>query len=165
MNFWEKHKKLFFQLLKFAFVGGTAFVIDFVITMLVSALCRKLSLSTETAALIGGIFGFTISLIYNYFMSMRFVFERREDMNRRTEFLIFTILSLIGLALNAAILYFGVLAFKGLLPAYSEEHPSYVTAAVKIVATAIVMIYNFISRKLTLEKKEDGNETETETEL
>ena len=155
MKLQEKHKKLLGQLIKFAFVGGTSFVIDFVITLLVSALCRKCGLSTETAALIGGIFGFTISLIYNYFMSMRFVFERREDMDRKVEFLIFTVLSLIGLALNAAILYFGVLAFKGVAAQFCEDHPDIVTAIVKIVATAIVMIYNFISRKLTLEKKDE----------
>ena len=155
MKLQEKHKKLLGQLIKFAFVGGTAFLIDFLITMLVSALCRKLGSSAEVAAAIGGVFGFTISLIYNYFMSMKFVFERREDLNRKTEFLIFTILSLIGLALNEGILYFGMVFCKSVLPQVYTEYPNYATAGVKIVATGIVMIYNFISRKLTLEKKDE----------
>lgn len=155
MKLQEKHKKLIGQLVKFAFVGGTAFLIDFLITMLVSALCRKLGTSAEVAAAIGGVFGFTISLIYNYFMSMKFVFERRDDLNRKTEFLIFTILSLIGLALNEGILYFGMLFCKSVLPQVYTEYPNYATAGVKIVATGIVMIYNFISRKLTLEKKNE----------
>ena len=34
-------------------------------------------------------------------------------------------------------------------------HP-YVTAAVKMFATGVVMVYNFISRKMTLEKKEEN---------
>ena len=156
MNLSPKTKKLLAQLIKFAFVGGTAFLIDFVITMLVSAFFRSQHFSTETAATIGGVFGFTISLIYNYFMSMRFVFERREDLSRKTEFVIFTILSLVGLALNAAILYFGVVICKALLPQFSEDQPGIVTAGVKIVATMIVMIYNFISRKMTLEKKNEA---------
>ncbi|MBO4902190.1 MAG: GtrA family protein [Lachnospiraceae bacterium] len=152
----NKRKKLLAQLIKFAFVGGTSFVIDFVITLLVSALCRSLGSSTENAAAIGGVFGFVISLIYNYFMSMRFVFERREDLDRRMEFLIFTILSLIGLGLNEAILYFGVVLCDRLVPSLVEAHPSLITAFVKMVATGIVMVYNFISRKLTLEKKNDA---------
>ena len=109
--------------------------------------------STENAAVIGGVFGFVISLIYNYFMSMHFVFERREDLDRRLEFLIFLILSLVGLGLNALIMYFGVIVCKHVFPEFEARQPALVTAGVKMVATAIVMIYNFISRKLTLEKK------------
>ncbi len=150
-----KNKKtaLLWQLIKFAFVGGTSFVIDFAITMLVSYICRSMGNSTENAAVIGGVFGFVISLIYNYFMSMHFVFERREDLDRRLEFLIFLILSLVGLGLNALIMYFGVIVCKHVLPEFEARQPALVTAGVKMVATAIVMIYNFISRKLTLEKK------------
>ena len=155
MKLQEKHKKLFEQIIKFAFVGGTAFAIDFLITLLVSALCRRLGCSAEAAAAIGGVFGFTISLIYNYIMSMRFVFERRDDLDRKTEFLIFTVLSLIGLALNEGILYFGMILCKTGLPQIYTDYPSYATAGVKMVATAIVMIYNFISRKMTLEKKHE----------
>ncbi len=158
MKLQEKHKKLLGQLVKFAFVGGTAFLIDFVITLLVSALCRKLGCSAEAAAAIGGVFGFTISLIYNYIMSMRFVFERRDDLDRKTEFMIFTILSLVGLALNEGILYFGMVIIRNGFPAFYTDYPSYATASVKIVATGIVMIYNFISRKLTLEKKQKEHE-------
>ena len=152
----NKWKKLTVQLIKFAFVGGTSFVIDFVITMLLSSLFRKFGASTETAATIASIFGFVISLIYNYFMSMHFVFERREDLNRKVEFLIFTVLSLIGLGLNAAIMYFGVVLFRMGFPKYEANNPGIVTAGVKMVATGVVMIYNFISRKLTLEKKNEA---------
>ena len=36
--------------------------------------------------------------------------------------------------------------------ASAQEFASYVA---KVIATAIVMVYNFVSRKMTLEKKED----------
>ena len=149
----EKRSKLLMQIMKFAVVGGTSFVIDFLITMVVSALMRKFGLSIESAAAVGGIFGFCISLIYNYIMSMKFVFERKDDMDRRKEFLIFTLLSAVGLGLNELILYFGVVACNGIIPDIVAKYPSYITAGVKIVATGIVMVYNFISRKMTLEKK------------
>lgn len=151
----EKKKKLMGQIIKFGFVGGTSFVIDYLITLGVSALCRKaIGLDVATAAAVGGLFGFCISLIYNYFMSMKFVFERRDDMDRKKEFLIFTVLSVIGLGLNELILYFGVVVCEKIVPVLVNDHPSLITTIVKMFATGVVMVYNFISRKMTLEKKD-----------
>ena len=42
--------------------------------------------------LIANFFGFTISVVFNYIMSMKFVFERKEDMDRKAEFAMFVIL-------------------------------------------------------------------------
>ena len=154
MNKEEKRKKLISQILKFGVVGGLSFLIDFAITMFVSYLCRLFGMEVATAATVGGLFGFCISLIFNYFMSMKYVFERKEDMDRKKEFIIFTVLSIIGLGLNELILYFGVVICDRLIPAIVGDYPSIVTAGVKMVATGIVMVYNFISRKLTLEKKD-----------
>lgn len=151
----ENMNKLIKQILKFGVVGGLSFIIDFVITLIVSGIMRGLGSSVETAAAVGGIFGFCISLIFNYIMSMKFVFERKENMDRKKEFLIFLVLSLIGLGLNELILYFGVKICNSLVPAVVDEYPTIVTAGVKIIATGIVMVYNFISRKMTLEKKDE----------
>ena len=63
------------------------------------------------------------------------MFERRDDMDRKKEFMIFAVLSMIGLGLNELILYFGVIVCD------------------KMFATGVVMVYNFISRKMTLEKR------------
>lgn len=172
----EKKKQLIAQILKFGVVGGLSFVIDFVITMLVSWICRRylgtetafalachryfgtdIPMDVATAAAVGGVFGFCISLVFNYFMSMKFVFERKDDMNRLVEFAIFTILSVIGLGINVAILYYGVIFCNWAFPV-SEEYPSAVTAVVKMFATGVVMVYNFISRKMTLEKRREKNE-------
>ncbi|MCR5831028.1 MAG: GtrA family protein [Lachnospiraceae bacterium] len=149
----DRRKKLLAQIIKFGLVGGTSFIIDFIITLIVSKICRVFGMNVATAATVGSVFGFCISLVYNYFMSMKFVFERRDDMNRGKEFTIFLLLSLIGMGINSAIMYFGVLMAENMLPAITEEYPSYVTAAVKMFATGVVMVYNFISRKMTLEKK------------
>ncbi|MBR4718890.1 MAG: GtrA family protein [Lachnospiraceae bacterium] len=147
-------KKLMTQIIRFGFVGGTAFIIDYLITLAISVLCRKAGMDVASAAAAGGLFGFTISLIYNYFMSMKFVFERRDDLDRKKEFIIFTVLSIIGLGLNELILYFGVVVCDKIVPVIVDEHPSLITTLVKMFATGVVMVYNFISRKMTLEKKD-----------
>lgn len=166
-----KLQNLIMQILKFGIVGGLSFVIDFIITLIVDSILRgagldmaitgaiNSSLSLDlmpdaVSASVAGVFGFCISLIFNYIMSMKFVFERKEDMDRKKEFAIFAILSIFGLLLNTAIMYGGKIAAAKIIPVFAEEKKSVVTAIVKIIATAIVMVYNFISRKLTLEKKD-----------
>lgn len=149
----EKKKNLMAQILKFGVVGGLSFVIDFIITLIVSYICRLFGMDVATAATVGGLFGFCISLIFNYLMSMKFVFERRDDLDRKKEFAIFAFLSLIGLGINELILYFGVIICDKTVPQIVADYPSYVTAGVKMVATGVVMVYNFISRKMTLEKR------------
>lgn len=149
----EKRSKLIAQILKFGVVGGLSFLIDFVITLGISALCRYLGMDVADAATVGGLFGFCISLVFNYFMSMKFVFERRDDLDRKKEFAIFAVLSLIGLGLNELILYFGVKLCDMTVADIVKTYPSVVTAVVKMFATGVVMVYNFISRKMTLEKK------------
>lgn len=146
--------KLIKQILKFGVVGGLSFVIDFVITLIASIVLRKAGTSVENAATIGGLFGFMFSLIFNYIMSMKFVFERKDDMDRKKEFIIFALLSAVGLGLNELILYFGVLLCNSQMPAIVENYPTVVTGGVKMFATGIVMVYNFVSRKMTLEKKD-----------
>lgn len=149
-----KMNALIVQILKFGVVGGLSFLIDFVITLIVSAIMRKTGTSIEMAATIGGLFGFMISLVFNYIMSMKYVFARKDDMDRKKEFIIFALLSVIGLGINELILYFGVMICNSVLPQIVYDYPTIVTAGVKIFATGVVMVYNFISRKLTLEKKD-----------
>lgn len=75
---------------------------------------------------------------------MRWVFEVDENGDKRKEFVIFIVLSLIGLGLNQLLMWVFV----------SMIHIFYMVA--KIIVTAIVMLYNFITRKLFLEKKHDS---------
>jgi len=85
---------------------------------------------------------------------MKFVFVRREDMDRRKEFVIFVVLSLFGLALNELIIWVCVdVLYPMVASAFAWLTAGLVTAAAKIVATAIVMVYNFITRKIFLEQK------------
>ena len=145
-------KKLFAQIIKFGFVGGLCFLIDFVIsTALFHLLINVTSRSAATA--IGGFVGFTISVVVNYVLSMKLVFERKEDMSRRKEFVIFVILSVIGLGVNEVILLACSAVYEGSTALMEVFSDTLWFAASKVIATAIVMVYNFVSRKIFLEKK------------
>lgn len=150
-------KKLMEQILKFGVVGVVCFLIDFLITMGVSGLLRNTAgMATGSAALIGAFWGFTISVIINYLLSMKYVFARKENISRRREFIVFTILSLVGLLLNELIILVSIdVIYANWLWLRQLLSPGMVTAGAKIVATGIVMVYNFITRKIFLEQKED----------
>ena len=57
------------------------------------------------ASLVGSVAGFTVSVIANYILSFKFVFERKEDLNKKVEFITFVVLSLIGMLLNSFLIW------------------------------------------------------------
>ncbi|MFR6537514.1 MAG: GtrA family protein [Lachnospiraceae bacterium] len=149
-------KKLIDQILKFGVVGIISFIVDFVITMAVSTLLRtSVGMTTSQAALVGAFFGFVISVIVNYILSMKYVFERREDLDRKKEFTIFVVLSIIGLGINELIILFCIdLVYANWAWLHNLVGATLATAGAKIVATAVVMVYNFVTRKIFLENKD-----------
>ena len=141
-------KKLLIQMIKFGIVGVIAFVIDYSLMVLfVEVFHWNTVVSTGLS--------FTISLVVNYLLSMKFVFKAKENLSKKKEILIFVITSVIGLLINLLIMYIG----DDLL------HISYLID--KLVATVIVMIWNFVTKKLLLEnnnlKKEKEHEKENES--
>lgn len=149
-------KKLFNQIIKFGLVGGLCFVIDFAISFLGAKFLRDVfNAGTDNAALIAAFFGFVISVIVNYILSMKFVFKRKENMARRKEFIIFLFLSIIGLLINEVIIKGSMVIASNWFTDLYEKYPDFITAGAKIVATAVVMVYNFVTRKIFLESKEE----------
>jgi len=124
-------KKLINQILKFGVVGGIAFVIDYGILFL---LAKVIGLNELISAAIS----FIISLTFNYFLSTKWVFEAKKQTPK--EVIIFVLLSVVGLGINEVLIY---LCTKKL---------GIDVMIVKLFATAIVMVYNFITRKLIIEK-------------
>ena len=117
---------------RFAVVGTIAFVIDFgTMTALTELFGVDYLVSTTI--------GFSVSVVFNYFASMRYVFTHKEGMSRRREFAVFVVLSIVGLGLNDALMYAGV-DVLGI-----DYRP------MKVLATMVVTLYNFVTRKLFLD--------------
>lgn len=143
-------KKLFAQIFKFAIVGGISFVVDFVVY---GVMCNVLGIHY----IISGVAGFFVSVVVNYLLSMKFVFVSKEDMRKDKEFVIFVILSLIGMLLNSVILFICIdLIYMNWLWLNQLIDIEIMNLAAKIIATGIVMVYNFVTRKIFLEKKEES---------
>lgn len=139
-------KKLIQQFLKFGVVGAISFLIDTSIMMLLS------SKTVNMPIVVANVISFTAAVIFNYFASMKYVFVSRDDISKKKEFIIFVILSIIGGIINTIIVS-GLLDFA-LAGMKDDSIYSFIKLGVKIVATAIVTVYNFITRKIFLEKKE-----------
>ena len=164
----NKKNSLMAQIIRFGVVGFSSFFVDFAITNLIALMLRTTGVGVTSAAMIGALFGFVVSVIFNYVLSMHWVFERREDMERRREFVIFVVLSVIGLWLNELIILVCMRMIDGIgwctaFTQWCTDIVNYVfpmtfagmaTAGSKIIATGIVMVYNFVSRKKFLEKKD-----------
>ena len=130
--------------MKFGIVGVIAFIIDWgILNILVGAF----HMHNVLAATIS----FIISLIFNYVASMKMVFKHREDMARWMEIVIFVVGAVIGLFMNDAIIW---------ISTYGMNHDAYVSQSTeylirtnvgKLIATAVVMVWNFLTRKWLLD--------------
>ena len=127
-------KKLISQIIKFGFVGFLCFFIDYgIMVFLTEALKINYLISSGCS--------FSVSVIVNYILSIKFVFDADRDANKVKQFLVFLFFSIGGLIINQIVMWVAV-DLLGIFYMIS-----------KIGATAIVMIYNFITRKLFIEKK------------
>lgn len=128
----KKHEDLFIQIFKFAIVGGIATVIDFVFLYIFREFCHFPVLVSNTLS-------FCISVIYNYIASVKWVFDVNKEKDAKKQFIIFIVFSVMGLLLNDLIMWISV------------DFLSIYYLLAKIIATSIVMIFNFVTRKMFLE--------------
>ena len=133
--------KKFEQIIKFGIVGVLAFLID---AGLLYALVRFLYWNAVPASIVS----FTVSLIFNYLASMKWM-----------EIVIFVVSSVIGLLINAFIIWIGTAVI--ISPSMQQTDPLWYqvyTMGSKLVATAVVMIWNFVIRKWLLDAPAPGAE-------
>lgn len=137
---WTMHD-LIKQFLKHSVVGSVAFLVDFALLV---ATVETLHWNPLPAS----VFSYLVSGVVSYLGSMKFVFESRDDLSRRKEFVVFMVLSLIGLMLNSLCMWVGqeILRSQGI---NWVEGVYYMI--VKVLATAIVTFYNFFSRRYWLD--------------
>lgn len=136
--------KLGQQIMKFGAVGFLCFFIEYFSLILFRELLGWPVLAANTLA-------FTISAVVNYILSIAFVFDADKKANKGAQFAVFFLLAVGGLILNNIIMKLGTAVLD---PFWSRSY-----IIVKPFATGIVMVYNFITRKIFIEKhKKDGGD-------
>lgn len=138
----KKLKPLIFEFIRYCIVGGLAFLVDFGLLVLFKEVILPKnggwSLYVATAV------GFTGGLVFNYVFSLLFVFNsaKHSKVGRSVSaFLIFAVIGGIGLGLTELGMYAGV----SLL---GEQY----YMLVKVVVTGIVLVWNYLGRKVLIFK-------------
>ena len=127
----EKSDKTSTQLFKYFFVGGIAYCVDFGSLFILTDIVK-------VHYLISAAIAFTLGLITNYTLSIIWVFSKRTVADKRLEFIIFSVIGLVGLGLNEVIIWF-----------FTETaHFHYLIS--KIFSTVVVFFWNFFARKKIL---------------
>lgn len=130
--FITKTNNTFIQFFRYIFVGGVAFLADGGSLFLITTI--------GVNYLISVIFAFVIGLAVNYGLSKLLVFEN-SSVNGKIEFLVYGIIGVIGLGFTEIIMY-----------VLTEIVGLYFMVS-KVIATIIVLVWNFVARKITLYRK------------
>ena len=124
---------LIVQLFKFSIVGVICFIVDF-------AVLYVLKEFVHLHVLLAAGISFSVSVILNYILSIYFVFDVDRQKNKKRNFILFVVFSVIGLVLTELLMKLGI----------DVLNVNYML--VKVGATVIVMVYNFVTRKLFIER-------------
>lgn len=131
--FREKTTNIFIQFFRYIFVGGFAFLAD----AFTLWLCEKWMNYMIAAAI-----AFVVGLAVNYALSIWFVFsESSKVKNKVKEFVVYGIIGLIGLLITEGIMYL-----------FTDVFGLYFLIS-KIIAAEIVLVWNFVARKVVLYNK------------
>lgn len=160
-EFFKTHKNAG-EILRFIIVGGIATLIDMFTMGVVMYLMQK-SIYTgflnvfigaptpsTLATIVGTSVGFLVGLVVNYVLSILFVFNEKGNSKSAKGFVVFTALSVIGLGINilGTFIGFDLLKLNQWL--------------VKIIMILVVLVYNYISKKLVLFKNKKPTESTNE---
>ena len=127
-------KNGFLQFFRYLFVGGIATVVDWGVLMGLTELL-------QLHHLVSAIFAFVAGLGTNFLLSKLLVFRASEaKTNSLLEFLGYALIGVIGLGMTELIMF---LFTDGLSLHYMLS---------KAIATAVVLVWNYLARKLLLYK-------------
>ncbi len=127
----EKSNQTHIQLLRYGFVGGCAYAVDF----------GSLYVFTEHLNihyLISAALAFILGLIANYLLSIGWVFHTRSVDNQRKEFILFALIGVVGLGFNELFIW-----------AFTEWGQIHYLVS-KLISTVFVFFWNFFARKKAL---------------
>jgi len=126
------------EFLRYIFVGGTAFIIDFALMFFFNEFIFQ-----NKFLYISIFLGYLFGLIYNFVLSCSFVFNNGFEKIKNKEiqcFLIFVVIGIIGLGLTEILMF--------ILVNLISLH--YMLS--KIITGIIVMFWNYIARKVIIFK-------------
>ena len=127
----RKFSKTHTQFIRYTIVGGVAFIADF----------GSLYVMKEWGGLnylLAATLAFLLGLLINYQLSIFWVFDQRAVDNKYIEFLIFSVIGILGVFLNLGIILL------------LTEKLEFFYLYSKLIATAIILIFNFSTRKIYL---------------
>lgn len=135
------------QFIRYFFVGGIASIIDYVFANLTYFLLGKLLLGYNELLLqnVSAISGIIIGLIFNYFMSLKFVFKAEKRIKDFLQICLITVVS--------CLLTFG-------LTVVNVRYLQLPFAFFKIITMGIAFVWNYFARSLWVYGK---NEAKIET--
>lgn len=132
--FIEDTENTLIQFIRYCFVGGVAFIVDWLVMILLA--------ETLLHYLIATAFGFVAGLVTNYTLSKKMVFKKDSNKCGKVgEFTVYAIIGVMGLGLTELLMYL----FTDKLAVH------YIIS--KIIVAAIVLVWNFFARKLILYKR------------
>ena len=142
------------EIFRFLLVGGLATIIDYLVMGLATYFISNNSFDSflnvfvdegiETWVVqLSTTLGFISGLIVNYILSIIFVYDNKGNSKSATGFIIFTVLSVIGLLINNGGVYLGynLIGWPLLI--------------VRMIMTIIVMCYNYVSKRVIIFKKDN----------
>lgn len=124
----EKTGNKLIQLFRYCITGGTAAIVDFSSLYILTEL---INIHYLISAIIAFIFGLTT----NYILSIFWVFNKRRLKSRFLEFVIFSIIGIVGLGLNELIIW------------YFTEYIHFHYMMSKMLSTVVVVSWNFYGKK------------------
>ncbi len=129
----EPTQNSFLQFCRYVLVGGIAALVDWSILYLIT--------QSGLYYMFSAIISFLAGLFVNFILSKKLVFKA---MNNKTgiviEFLIYALIGIIGLGITLVLMYF-----------FTEKLEFFYMLS-KIIATVIVLVWNFLARKFMLYK-------------
>ncbi len=128
-------KDLIVKFFKFGVVGVSGSVIDFGVT----ALCKGIF---GLPGLLANAIGFTLAATSNYFLNRVWTWKSTSK-EVGIEYAKFFFVSLLGLGLNTLIVF--LLEDTRIVPCFVDTTLDWNFWVAKIIATAIVMVWNFVA--------------------
>ena len=129
---------LLFEFLRYAVVGGIAFLADFGTLVGFQELVFH---QYAWGVYVSTICGFLVGLAVNYFLSLLFVFTQAKDCGKGRSFgafVVFGVIGLVGLGLTELGMWLGI------------ECLGWNYMVVKIFVTGAVLMWNYLGRKLII---------------